>query len=143
MVKGNKNAPYFYRALSDTFIHINTRILPIRMYHHVYQLFRMLEMLKCSFKASEISKYFSHHSSSFTPTIPLNDSAICLSSSILANFCRSLFLRLDLPDAIPPFLPISRSSSGVRSVFGIKFEPFTNQSPSRASFGLRSRFKIP
>ena len=79
-----------------------------------------------------MSEYLSLHSSSFMPTIPLNDSAIFLSSSILANFCKSLFRLLDLPDAIPPFLPISRSSLGLRSVFGIKFELFT--------FNLLSRF---
>lgn len=110
----------------------------------LFSLLLFLGCLKCPntlFKDSQISPYFSFHSSSFMPIIPLNDSAICLSISILTNFCKSLFRLLTFPDAIPPFLPISRSSSGLRSVFGIKFESFTSYPPlsrfARASFTVQ------
>ena len=59
------------------------------------------------------------------PFFLLNDRStiICIISR------RSLFFLRALPDAIPPFLPISRSSSGLRSVFGIRFDSFTIQPP--------------
>ena len=46
------------------------------------------------------------------------------SNIIRIIFLISLFFRLTSPLLIPPFLPISWSSSGVRSEFGIKFESF-------------------
>lgn len=47
----------------------------------------------------------------------------------------SLFFLRAFPEAIPPFRPISRSSSGLRSLFGIKFLFILAASP-----GLRSWF---
>lgn len=45
-------------------------------------------------------------------------------NSFITSRCLFFLLRLS-PLLIPPFLPISRSSSGLRSVFGIKLELFT------------------
>lgn len=65
-------------------------------------------------------------------------------NSFITSRCLFFLLRLS-PLLIPPFLPISRSSLGLRSVFGIKFESFTIQPPLplRSGFAHGSRHRKP
>lgn len=74
--------------------------------------------------------FITHYS--LFPNVLFSSSILALNSGLSIRICCiiftafswSRFLLLTSPDLIPPFLPIFRSSSGLRSLFGIRFGYF-------------------